>query len=273
MARAGLGDELITTDSEAAAVASAREAVAAGYGMVVAAGGDGTIGLVARQLLETETALGMLPMGSIMNIPRMLGIPRDLEEAAAVLRDRAIRRIDVGRIDGGDAFFEAASVGLPAAVFREAAQADAGDHLAIWRSIVIAFRYRPSRLVIELDTHPGDPPDPERVRRTRALLVAVANGPFMGAGFTVAPDAQLDDGLLDVRIFRHWSKKELVRHFAAIAFGRRAYAPHVETARAARVTIASARPLPARADSVDLGTTPVTLTVRPGALLVVAPSA
>jgi diacylglycerol kinase (ATP) len=253
-------------------VAATREAVEAGCSTVVAAGGDGTIGLVARQLLHTPTALGILPLGSIMNIPRMMGIPRDLEAAARILRDGAVRRIDVGQVEGGDVFLEGASVGLPAAVFREAAQADTGDRLAIWRSIVTAFRYRPSRLVIELDAQPGVPPDPEQVRRTRALLVAVANGPFMGAGFTVAPDARLDDGLLDVRIFRHWSKQELIRHFVAIAFGRRAYAPHVETARTARVTLHGARPLPARADGTDLGVTPITFTVRPGSLLVVAPT-
>jgi diacylglycerol kinase (ATP) len=95
----------------------------------------------------------------------------------------------------------------------------------------------------------------------------------MGAGFTVAPDAELDDGRFDVRIFRHWSKRELVRHFVSIAFGRRAYVPHVTTERAARVRISGARPLPARADSRDLGTTPVEVRLRPAALRVVAPAA
>jgi diacylglycerol kinase (ATP) len=267
MAAHGLGEELIATGSEEEAVEATGSAVRDGYDVVVGAGGDGTIGTVARELLGTDTALGVLPLGSIMNIARMLGIPRDLEGAAEVLAGGHVRRIDVGDVDG-EVFFEAGSVGLHAAIFREAAQVDEGDYGAVWRSIVAAFRYRPSRMELALVGADGEEP---RIIATRALLVAVANGPFLGAGFTVAPDAALDDGLLDVRIFRHFSKRELIRHFAAIAFGRRAYAPHTDTERAVSVTIRGRRPLPARADGVDLGHTPVTFGVRAGSLLVVAP--
>jgi diacylglycerol kinase (ATP) len=264
LARFGLGDELIETASEEDAIARTRKAVAEGYDVVVAAGGDGSIGLVAQELLDTDTALGILPLGSIMNIPRMLGIPRDREQAAAVLRDGATRRIDVGMAEDRP-FYEAASIGFHAAIFGEMAAVDQGDRGAIWRSIVAAFRYRPSRMTIELDG------DPTRTIRTRALMVAVANGRFMGAGFTVAPDARLDDGRFDVRIFRHYSKRMLFRHGLSIAFGRHAYAPHVDTEHAALVRITGARPLPARADARDLDGTAVELRVRPRALLVVAP--
>ena len=90
-------------------------------------------------------------------------------------------------------------------------------------------------------------------------------------GFTVAPDALVDDGLFDVRIFEHYSKRELLRHFASIAFGRRAYAPHVRTERSGSVRITGVHPLPARADAIDLGSTPVEFLIRPGVLRVVAP--
>ena len=263
MVRFGLGDELIATESEEEAIASARDAVANRYDVVVAAGGDGTIGLVATELLGTDTALGILPLGSIMNIPRMLDVPRDLDGAAGVLRDGHVRRIDVGASDGR-IFFEAATIGFHAAIFREMPKVDEGDYGAIVRSMIAAFRYRPSRLTIELEDG--------REIETRALVLVVANGRFMGAGFTVAPEALLDDGLFDVRIFRHYSKWELIRHFASIAFGRRAYAPHVATERAAQVRVVSARPLPVRADAVDLGTTPVGFDIRAGTLLVVAPA-
>jgi diacylglycerol kinase (ATP) len=107
--------------------------------------------------------------------------------------------------------------------------------------------------------------------RTRALMVAVANGPYMGVGMTVAPDARLDDGRLDVRVFRGFSKWELLRHLGSIAFGRRRYSPHVSTYRSVRVRVTSARPLPARADRRDLGTTPIEFVVRPRALRVLVP--
>jgi diacylglycerol kinase (ATP) len=88
-------------------------------------------------------------------------------------------------------------------------------------------------------------------------MVVVANGSYTGAGMTVAPDARLDDGRFDVRVFRHFSKFELLRHLASIMFGRRAYVPHVATYRGAVVRVVGHRPLPCRADAQDLGTTPL----------------
>lgn len=263
MDRHGLGEELRETRSEDDAIEATRDAVAQGYDVVAAAGGDGSIGLVGRELLGADTALGILPLGSVMNIPRMLGLTRDLEDAAQVLRIGHVRAIDVGEAHD-EIFFEAGSVGLHAAISRDMAKVDDGEYGAIMRSIVAAFRYRPSRMTIELD-------DGRRIEE-RVLLAVVANGPFMGAGFTVAPEASIDDGLFDVRVFLHYSKRELILHFASIAFGRRAYAPHTLTERSARVRISSRSQLPARADDNDLGSTPVEFTIRPAVLRVVTPT-
>jgi diacylglycerol kinase (ATP) len=263
MTRHGLGDDLVASESEEQAREAASEAVRAGIAIVVAAGGDGTVGVVARELLDSETALGVLPLGSVMNIGRMLGLSRDLEEAAADVERRRTRRIDVGRVDDV-VFFEAASVGMNAAIFKEAVRFDAGEYGSLFRGLFVMLRYRPARMRIHLD---------DEVVETRALIVTVANGRYTGIGFTVAPSARLDDGLFDVRVFRHFSKLDLVRHFWSIAFGRRAYAPHVRTYRSKRVLIDSARPLPARADARDLGTTPVEFVVWPAALKVVTAGA
>ncbi|CAN5433401.1 diacylglycerol kinase family lipid kinase [soil metagenome] len=261
MDRHGLGTELVETRSEGDAVAGARQAVAAGYELVVAAGGDGTVGTVAGELLGTDTALGILPLGSVMNICRMLGLPRDLEEAGAVLAHGRIRTVDVGAVNG-EPFFEAASVGMNAAIFREAQRVDEGDYRAALTAVWVALRYRPARMLVRLD---------DRRIRTRALMVTVANGPYTGMGFTIAPGARLDDGKFDVRVFRRFSRWELLRHLSSIAFGRRRYEPSVSTYRSNRVRVESARPLPARADSRDLGTTPVEFVTRPAALRVVVP--
>ena len=196
-----------------------------------------------------------------MNIPRMLGIPRDLGAAAAVLAHGAIRRIDVGEARGRP-FFEVGSVGMNAAMFREAQRFEAGDRASIPRTIWAAIRFRLARMEIALD---------ELVVRTRALAVTVANGPYTGAGMTVAPDARVDDGRFDVTVFEHFSKWELIRHLGSIAFGRRRYAPHVSTYRSTFARISSVSPLPARADSRDLGTTPVEFRVLRAALPVIVP--
>ncbi|MGZ8889444.1 MAG: diacylglycerol/lipid kinase family protein, partial [Halobacteriota archaeon] len=226
----------------------------------VGAGGDGTIGAIGKQLIGTDVTLGLLPLGSVMNIARMLAVPRELDQAAAVLAARREATIDVGEANG-EIFFEAVSVGIQAAVFRHAQQFENGDWGSPFKAVLEAFRYNPVRVELLLD-------DDLRVA-TRALMVTVSNAPYAGVGMTVAPDARLNDGKFDVRIFRHFSKWELVRHLASVAFGRRRYSPHVTTQRSTNVTVVGKRPLPCRADSHDLGTTPLECHMRPASLKVI----
>lgn len=261
LARHGVIGEVVVALSPATAAAQARKAVRAGCDLVVAAGGDGTVGTVAQELLRSETALGVMPLGSVMNLARSLNLPRDLDAAAAIIAAGQSRRIDVGEARGR-VFFEAGSVGMNAAIFREANRIDRGDWLGLLSSIWVALRYRAARMTITLD---------DRTIRTRALLITVSNGPYTGLGFTVAPGARLDDGLFDVRIFRGFSRWEIIRHFGAIAFGRRRYSPKIDTFRSVSVDVASVHPLAARADAHDLGTTPIRFIACHGALRVVVP--
>ena len=258
----GLGNELVPTSSEDNARAAVQDAIRGGYDVVVAAGGDGSAGLVADELIGTDVALGILPLGSVMNVARSLGVPRDLAGAADVLAGGVVRTVDVGVI-GEKHFYEAGSVGMNAAIFREAQQFDDGDWGSILRTVWVALRYRPARMELQLD---------DLVVRTRALMVTISNGPYTGVAMMVAPDARLDDGLFDVTVFRGFSKWELIRHLAGIAFARRRYVPHISTYRSSRVRATSAHPLPCRADSHDLGTTPVEFVVQPRALRVVVPA-
>jgi diacylglycerol kinase family enzyme len=152
---------------------------------------------------------------------------------------------------------------MNAAMFREAQRFDRGDRLSVLRTFWVAFRYRPARMEIRLD---------DRIVRTRALMVTVANGPYTGVGLTVAPEALLDDGQFDVIVFRRFSKVRLLRHLASIAFGRRRVDPELQVHRSRTVRITSAHPLPARADAHHLGSTPVEFTVRPHALRVIVPA-
>jgi diacylglycerol kinase (ATP) len=258
--RHGIQAQIVVSESEEQAKRAVHEAIQAGHDTIIAAGGDGTIGLVATELLgKTDVALGMLPLGSVMNVPRMVGVPRDLEEAADTIAARKTRLIDVGEANGVP-FYETASVGMNAAMFKEAEHFEDGDWGSPMRVLGAAFRYRPARMVVELD---------EQTITTRALMVSVSNGAYMGVAMTVAPDARLDDGRFDVRVFRRFSKLELLRHLASIAFGRHRYSPHVATYRSARVRITSRRPLPCRADSNDLGTTPLECRARHRALCVI----
>lgn len=258
--RHGINARIIAMESEEDAKRAVREAIEAGHTTVIAAGGDGTIGQIATELLgKTHVALGILPLGSVMNVARMVGVPRDLEQAAAIIAAGRKRLIDVGEANGVP-FYETASVGLTAAMFATAQHFEDGDYGSPFKVLAVAFRYQPARMVVELD---------DETLTTRALMVTISNGAYMGVAMTVAPDARLDDGRFDVRIFRRFSKFELLRHLASIAFGRRRYSPHVSTHRSARVRITSHRPLPIRADSHDLGTTPLECVSRHAALRVI----
>ncbi|HET7473217.1 MAG TPA: diacylglycerol kinase family protein [Candidatus Limnocylindrales bacterium] len=261
MHRAKLGEELVEAPSPAEARSQAGDAASRGYDLVVAAGGDGTVATVATELLGSSTVLGILPLGSVMNIARSVGLPRDPVAAAEVIATGRVAVIDVGEVRGRP-FFESGSVGMNAAMFREAHRIDEGDWSSIARTVWAAIRYRPARMAIDLE---------DRRIRTRALMVTVSNGPYVGAGMTVAPNARLDDGCFDVRVFRRFSKFRLLRHLVSIAFGRYRYAPEIDTYRSRFVRIESAHPLPARADSRDLGTTPIEFVTRPAALRVLVP--
>ncbi len=256
-----LGDELFTTDDEAAASRRVAQAVADGYRLVVAAGGDGTAGLIARHVMDTPTALALLPLGSAMNIARSLGIPRELEAAAEVAATGRVRAVDVGSV-GGRAFFEIGSIGLSASLFEQAQRIDRGQYSSVLGLLDVLRRFRPVRVRLELDGRPAS---------MHALMIAVANAPYTGLGLTLAPQARLDDGLFDVTVFRGFSRWELIRHLGGIVAGRRRYSPKVATFRASRVRVDARRRLPVRVDADDLGTTPVTFEVRRAALRVVVP--
>lgn len=186
----------------------------------------------------------------------------DPDAAAGILERGHLRTIDVGQV-GDRIFYEAGSVGMHAAATRELPLVDKGDYGALVRSIVAAIRYRPSEIRIDLD---GD-----RTIVANAVGVAIANGPFMGPGVAVAPEALLDDGLFDVRVFVHETLAELLRSVASTVRGRRPQPRRVLAERASWVRISSDRPLAARADAVDLGSTPVVFEIRPKVLTVVAP--
>jgi diacylglycerol kinase (ATP) len=260
MSEAGLTAEIHPTESAEQAQALLAELVDGGHRLIVAAGGDGTIGQLGRLLLGSDVTLGMLPLGSVMNIARMLGVPRDLAGAAQAIAAGRSATIDVGEANS-EIFFETASVGLNAAIFKEAQQFEEGVRSSPLRAFAAAFRYRPARMTIHLD-------DGEVVT-THGLMVTISNGAYTGVAITVAPDARLNDGRFDVRVFRHFSKFELLRHLASITFGRRRYIPHVSTYRSRTVRVEGRRPLPCRADANDLGTTPLECRVRPASLKVI----
>jgi diacylglycerol kinase (ATP) len=261
MATHSLGRELFESPSTDATNAKVDEAVAAGVDVIVAAGGDGTARSIALRLLDHQTALGLLPLGSAMNLGRSLGIPRDLEEAAAVIAAGHVRKIDVGEIDGRP-FIEQVSVGLSAEALGDAHAIDKRRFGAAISLLGLMLQRKQTHIELDID---GE------IQRSRALAIAIANTPYTGLGLELAPGASVDDGLLNVVVFEGTSPLGLARYMAATIGGRPA-PERFRTHRAKRIRVSSRRRLPVRFDADDGGTTPIEVSVRPGALRVMAPA-
>jgi diacylglycerol kinase (ATP) len=257
----GWGDDLFASPSPAAAAFRVDQAVRDGVDVVVAAGGDGTARSVALRLLGKQTALGLLPLGSAMNLGRTLGIPRDLDQAANIVAIGDIRTIDIGEI-AGRPFIEQVSVGLSAEAFAKAHAVDKRRFGAVLGLVRLMRKSRRTRIDLELD---GE------IRRSRALALSIANTPYTGLGIELAPDARVDDGLLDVVVFEGLSPLGLARYMAATIGGRGHPPERFRTYRAKRVRVDTRRPLPVRFDAEDGGRTPVEIRVLAGALRVVTP--
>ena len=263
LAGAGVPFDPQPTERAGHATELARAAVSEGRGLVIAAGGDGTVGEVAQALAGSPTALGVMPLGSIMNVARTLCIPRDLGAAAGVIAAGHVLAMDLG-LAGETYFLEAGGVGLDAGLFGYFERLDdGGNRQGIFRATLRFLRnLGMPRLSVEADG---------RRRRVWAPMVAVANGPYVGAAYALAPDARIDDGRLDVVIFRGASVPRLLFHLLAVAGGRHLPVPPEAIklrVRSVEVKTRWRRPLPVHADGTAIGATPARFRVAPAALRV-----
>jgi diacylglycerol kinase (ATP) len=265
--RSGLDCHLRVTEHVGHATELARAAAAAGAELVVAAGGDGTIHEVAEALIGTQTAMAVMPLGSMVNLARAFNVPRDLDAAARIVAARRTVRMDVGRASTAGTerlFLEGAGIGFEAGLFAYGNRFDARTHgmlpsmRRLWRFVT---RFSPRSLAVTIDGRS------EIVRRT--FMVAVAITPYIGLALTTAPDAKIDDRQFDVVIRRGESWRQLFRHVLAIASGR-PHEPTTRTLRARTVEVAGLRrQLMVHADGHLLGRTPARFELLPAALPVV----
>lgn len=239
---------------------------------VIAVGGDGTVQEIVNGLLAAggAAALGVLPVGSGNDLARSLGLPREPERALAAATGSRQVPLDVVSARGATGerwFVSAGGIGFDAQVahamaHRRGWQRGRAGYLLTALAELRRIPNREVRLVLD---------DAEAIER-RVLLVAFANGAFYGGGMRIAPEARVDDGILDVCIVGDVSRATALRQIPNLYRGTHVDHPAVEMRRAARVAIEGEPATPVHLDGEPFGRLPLVVEVHPGRLRVAAPA-
>ncbi|WP_054813546.1 diacylglycerol kinase family protein [Nocardia arizonensis] len=246
---------------------------------VICVGGDGLVSVVLPALAESGVPLGLIPSGTGNDLARALGVPTDDPVAAAdlVLAGRA-RVVDLGRIEATGVepmwFATVTGTGFDARVTLRAnamrrpkgpARYSVAALAELAGGLAVPYRIELSGVAPgALDNPPGD-----TVIETEAVMVAVGNSRTYGGGMLICPDAEMDDGLLDLTVVGKVSRWEMLRLLPALSAGKRIDHPATRRYRVRQVTL-SAPGAPATADGEPAGMLPATLRAVPGALVVLA---
>jgi len=203
--------EVLETQAPKHATALAKEAAEAGAEAVWAVGGDGTVHEVACGLLGTNTALGIIPMGSGNGLARQLKLPLSPKETVKRLLQRNYRAMDAGEF-AGKPFFVTAGIGLGAAVAtRFAAQKGRGLKNYVKSAAEILPTYKPQPYRLRLDGGESE--------SFSALLLSFANAGQWGNDAWIAPEASLHDAHLHCVKLTHWDARDffgLMRHLRGV---------------------------------------------------------
>jgi len=271
--RRGWSVELKLTKKAGDATALARAAAEAGCDVVIVAGGDGTVSEVVNGLVGTETAMGVLPVGTGNLWAKQLGVPTytlanplRMKEAAAGLAEGTIRPIDVGQVNGRY-FLCWAGIGLDAQVTtrmepRQRHTKRLGVLPYAIAAVLVARDFQGVRTRVSLDGS---------VVRGRTLLILVSNIQQYAGIFPIAREARMDDGLLDVFVFKGLGFQYAARHLFKVVSRRHLQDPQVVHRQAHCVEVWTEWAVPVQVDGDPIGATPVTLRVVPRTMRVLVP--
>ena len=253
---------------------AARQAMAAGAKLILAAGGDGTVRAAGEALLESDVTLGILPQGTVNVLARELNIPvDDAERAAEIALKGDTVRIDMGKVRE-QCFLLMCSVGFDAATVASVDQNVKnviGTGAYVLAGLVNVASYSPVRYTIQADDGP-----PEEVD---AFTILIANAGLYGGDYRVIPDADLTDGLLDVALFTAPAnsllapqKASFFRQITASMRGAFHDDPDTRHIRCRRIAISSRDKAEVQIDGDPAGMIPITAEILPGALAVRVPA-
>jgi diacylglycerol kinase (ATP) len=245
------------------AEAQAERAVEQGYNTIVAAGGDGTVNEVVNGIGDSPVQLGILPMGTVNVFALELGIPFNIAAAWKVIRGRKTRAIDLASANG-HYFVQMAGVGLDAQVVeRNSRQIKRvlGPLSYLLTATQVAAE-KPPRLRVSSEGRPT----------VEGSFVLVGNGRYYGGPFALFSEADMQDGLLDVFVFRHMNYVALMRYFRGALFGSLSKFSDVDYFKARHLLVEANRRVPLEADGELAGHSPVEFSIRRRKLRVLVPN-
>jgi diacylglycerol kinase (ATP) len=273
-ATAGLSGDSFLSRARGDLTELARNAVAGGAELLVVVGGDGSVSEVVNGIAGQDgVAVALIPRGTGWDFARSLGIPRSVDRAIDTALSGETRTIDLGRAtyrlwSGGEGqtwFANVASAGMSGAIAQRAndtTKALGGKVSYVWATFAVFARWSNTEVQVTVD---GE--------KRRGLMhdVIVSNGPYIGGGMKICPDADLEDGAFDVLLIGDLTKRDLLLTLPKTFRGKHLPHPRAELLRGATVTVEATEPLPVELDGEQPGTTPARFDIVPQALRVRVP--
>ena len=240
-AELGLRGDALISERAGQLTELAAEAVHAGATRLVVVGGDGTVHEVVNGLLGAagDAEIALLSRGTGTDFARSLGLPLKFDEAVRVALDGRVRTIDAGRatFHHGEAWFaNFAGAGISGAIARDANSSSKalGGKVSFMVSTVKVFaRWKSAGVEAAVG---GE------TRRGQMFEIVAMNGPYAAGGMKIAPEALMDDGLLDTVLFGDVTKLDFMTTFPKIYSGRHLGHPKIELVRGTSVSIESDPP-------------------------------
>jgi diacylglycerol kinase family enzyme len=231
---AGVAARVELAHDGAGLAALIEAAIARRPDVIVAGGGDGTIGTVAAALVGGTIALGVLPLGTLNHFARDLGVPLDLAAAVALIADGPIRHIDVGEVNGR-VFINNSGLGLyPRIVHdreRQRRRLGRGKWPALlWASLAALRRFPFLSVRLQVDGNE---------RRRRTPFVFVGNNEYLMHGFAIGERARLDAGHLSLYVVQRAGRARLLLLALRALVGRLEQARDFEAITAAEILVES----------------------------------
>lgn len=247
------------------ATALAKEAVDAGFDVIVSVGGDGTLRETALSLVHTDRVLGLLPCGTGNDFARAVGIPTELEPALEILLNGQNRVIDAGKAND-EFFFNIAGFGFDVDVldyteqFKPKCKKGGTAYLLGCLKAVFGLKLRRTTVTF-----------PDGSYEQNVLLAAAGIGTHFGGGMNVLPESDPSDGLLDVCIAHDVTRLRLLTLLPRFIKGKHLNEPVITYRKATEVTFSCDPVSRIEVDGERMAGTPVTFQVLPGAITLRAP--